>query len=47
MLEERLILTPALSLRKGHNDFVVYMDAMGVGFSCILMKRNKVIAKGA
>lgn len=31
----------------GHDDFVVYMDALGTGFRCVLMKRDKVISNAS
>ena len=43
-LKERLTLAPILTLPDGHEDFVVYTDASGVGLGCVLMQKDKVIA---
>ena len=44
MLKERLTSAPILSLPEGHEDFVVYTDASGIGLGCVLMQKDKVIA---
>ena len=43
-LKGRLITAPVLSLPDGHEDFVVYNDASGIGLGCVLMQRGRVIA---
>lgn len=42
----RTSLTSAhvLSLPNGHDDFMVYSDALGLRLGCVLMQRGKVIA---
>lgn len=34
---------PVLSLLDGHDDFVVYSDALGIGLGCKIMQKGKVI----
>ncbi|GJW38112.1 putative reverse transcriptase domain-containing protein [Tanacetum coccineum] len=41
---DKLCNAPILSLPDGPEDFVVYYDASGIGLSCVLMQRGKVIA---
>ena len=43
-LRERLTTTPVLCLLDGHEDFVVFSDASGIGLGCVLMQRGRVIA---
>ncbi|GKC21070.1 putative reverse transcriptase domain-containing protein, partial [Tanacetum coccineum] len=43
-LKGKLCDAPALALPDGLKDFVVYCDASGLGLSCVLMQRGKVIA---
>ena len=35
---------PVLTLPEGHEDFLVYTDASGIGLDCVLMQKDKVIA---
>ena len=44
MLKDRLTSAPILSLPEGHEDFLVYTDASGVGLGAVLSQREKVIA---
>ncbi|GJV79036.1 putative reverse transcriptase domain-containing protein, partial [Tanacetum coccineum] len=43
-LKDKLCNAPVLALPNGPEDFVVYCDASGLGLSCVLMQRGKVIA---
>ncbi|GJS29774.1 putative reverse transcriptase domain-containing protein [Tanacetum coccineum] len=43
-LKDKLCNTPVLALPDRPEDFVVYYDASGLGFGCVLMQRGKVIA---
>ncbi|GJX32029.1 putative reverse transcriptase domain-containing protein [Tanacetum coccineum] len=43
-LKDKLCNAPVLALPDGPEDFVVYCDASGIGLSCVLMQRGKVIA---
>ena len=43
-LRERLTTAPVLCLPDGHEDFVVFSDASGIGLGCVLMQRGRVIA---
>ncbi|GJT23955.1 putative reverse transcriptase domain-containing protein [Tanacetum coccineum] len=42
--KDKLCNAPALALPGGPKDFVVYCDASGLGLSCVLMLKGKVIA---
>nr|GEW53124.1 transposon Ty3-I Gag-Pol polyprotein [Tanacetum cinerariifolium] len=42
-LKDKLCNAPVLDLPDGPKDFVVYCDASGLGFGCVLMQRGKVI----
>ncbi|KAJ0556907.1 putative nucleotidyltransferase, Ribonuclease H [Helianthus annuus] len=44
ILKQRLTNTPILALLEGTEDFVVYCDASKLGYGCVLMQRQKVIA---
>nr|GEX85663.1 hypothetical protein [Tanacetum cinerariifolium] len=43
-LKDKLCNAPVLAPPDGPKDFVVYCDASGLGLSCVLMQRSKVIA---
>ncbi|GKE92929.1 putative reverse transcriptase domain-containing protein, partial [Tanacetum coccineum] len=43
-LKDKLCNAHVLALFDGSEDFVVYCDASGIGLSCVLMQRGKVIA---
>lgn len=43
-LKKRLTTTPILSLPDNNDDFVVYSRTSGIRLSCVLMKRDRVIA---
>nr|GFA04752.1 putative reverse transcriptase domain-containing protein [Tanacetum cinerariifolium] len=42
--QDKLCNAPVLALPDGPKDFVVYCDAFGIGLSCVLMQRSKVIS---
>nr|GEX84508.1 putative reverse transcriptase domain, ribonuclease H-like domain, aspartic peptidase domain protein [Tanacetum cinerariifolium] len=42
--EDKSCNAPILALPDGPEDFVVYCDASGLGLSCVLMQKGKVIA---
>ncbi|KAF5804296.1 putative nucleotidyltransferase, Ribonuclease H [Helianthus annuus] len=44
ILKQRLTHTPILALPEGTEDFVVFCDASKLGYGCVLMQRQKVIA---
>ena len=43
-LRERITTAPVLCLPYGHEGFVVFSDASGIGLGCVLMQRGRVIA---
>nr|GEY10563.1 putative reverse transcriptase domain-containing protein [Tanacetum cinerariifolium] len=43
-LKDKLCNAPVLALLDGPKDFMVYCDASGLGFRCVLMQRGKVIS---
>ncbi|GKB87006.1 putative nucleotidyltransferase, ribonuclease H, partial [Tanacetum coccineum] len=43
-LKDKLCNAPVLAILDGPKEFVVYCDASGIGLSCVLMQRGKVIA---
>ncbi|KAJ0525818.1 putative nucleotidyltransferase, Ribonuclease H [Helianthus annuus] len=44
VLKQRLTNAPILALPEGTEDFIVYCDASKLGFGCVLMQRQKIIA---
>ncbi|KAJ0704441.1 putative nucleotidyltransferase, Ribonuclease H [Helianthus annuus] len=44
IFKQRLTHAPILALPEGTEDFVVYCDASKLGYGCVLMQRQKVIA---
>nr|GEY27251.1 putative reverse transcriptase domain-containing protein [Tanacetum cinerariifolium] len=44
ILKDKLGNAPVLSLPDGPEDFIVYCDASGLGLSCVLMQKGRVIA---
>ncbi|KAF5798016.1 putative nucleotidyltransferase, Ribonuclease H [Helianthus annuus] len=44
ILKQRLTHAPILALPEGTEDFVVFCDASKLGYGCVLMQRQKVIA---
>ncbi|KAL9992436.1 putative nucleotidyltransferase, Ribonuclease H [Helianthus debilis subsp. tardiflorus] len=44
ILKQRLTHAPILALPEGNEDFVIYCDASKLGYGCVLMQRQKVIA---
>ncbi|GJV27259.1 putative reverse transcriptase domain-containing protein [Tanacetum coccineum] len=43
-LKDKLCNVPVLALPNRSEDFVVYLDASGLGLGCVLMQRGKIIA---
>ena len=43
----RLTTTPILNLSGGSDGYVIYCDASRVGLGCVLMQRDKVIARAS
>ena len=46
-MNTRLTTVPILALPFGNGGFVVFKDASGIRFGCVLMQNDKVIAYGS
>ena len=43
-LKEKWIIAPILTISNGEDKFVIYRNASGKGFGCVLMQNKKVVA---